>query len=918
MKMYNSKRFIVYCTTLIFCITLFIGPVSENIYASGLVISEFMASNSETLADEDGDYPDWIELYNPTAEEINVLYWSLTDNATSPDKWRFPDIIILPDSYLIVYASGKDRTGIPGNLHTSFKLSASGEYLGLYEPDGTIASSFGDTYPEQYEDVSYGDFEGNLMYFSSPTPGAANAGSEYLPPPEFSVSRGFYTSPFDVELSTSVAGAKIYYTTNGNLPTETGGSEYITTVTISTTTPLRAIVTKAGSNPSHCITNTYFFLEDVIDQPNNPEGYPSEWGQYVAFNGTAQADYEMDPDITTHPDYEDLMIPSLLDLPAISLVTDIGFLFSHEIDSVTGGIYIYTGAPGDETGLGWERPVSCEYMFPESVEEGFQVNCGIRIQGGHSRRPEKSPKHSLRLLFKSMYGPGRLDYPVFGEDAAEEYNTLVLRSAYGNTWRHFDPNQRKRAQHIRDPWAKDTQLDMTHFSAHNKFAHLYINGIYWGVYNISERVDKAFMESYYGGNEDDFDILKDYGELVDGNPDAWNYLWNTVDGGSITDNTEYQKLLGNNPDGTPSASYESYLEATNLIDYMLLNFYGGNNDWDHHNWIAGRNRVNPGSGFQFYCWDTEKILEGEYENYVNENNGNRPSGIFQRLLANEEFRLLFADRVNLHLMNNGILTPQANIDRWMMRADEIELAMISESARWGDYRRDVHSWSGSPYLLYTVNDFWLVEQDRLRNEYFQNRTDIVLDQLKNAGMLPNIDPPVFSQHGGYIEENFALDISAPRGYIYYTMDGSDPRLVGGTIANSAILFSDPIDLGLGAIVKARAKDGTEWSALTMASFHTDEIPSAIPASQVLIEDLHIYPNPFTTGTTIGYTLPAGGNVEISVFSVVGKQVEKIDAGYQSKGQNFVTWEPENLEQGMYIVFISCGQYRANGKLLYMK
>jgi hypothetical protein len=913
MKLKFFKPALLYIACMLFSGNNLFSAVTDS-----LVISEFMAINSTVLQDEDGDYSDWIEIYNPGTDTVDLLAWSLTDRIYESNKWVFPQILLPPDSYLIVFASGKDRRNPANNLHTNFKLSGSGEYLGLYKPGGlTVSYSFSPEFPEQYEDISYGEYSGDIIYFSTPTPGASNSGDEFLNPPEFSVSRGFYYSPFSVELSSASQGSQIYYTTNGGTPSEDNGTLYTAPVSITTTTTLRAVTVKAGLVPSASVTHTYIFTADVVNQPDDPAGYPSEWGSYYDFEGTAIADYGMDPEVTDNPEYSGLFDSSLLSVPAISLVTDIDFLFSHSTDPDSGGIYIYTGADGS-LGDGWERPASFEYIIP-NTEESIQVNCGLRIQGGASRRAEKSPKHSFRLLFRSIYGPGRFNYPLFGDSATDEFNTIVFRSAYGNSWRHFDPNQRARAQHIRDPWSKDTQLDMGQISAHNKFAHLYLNGLYWGLYNISERYDKAFMESYYGGDEEEFDILKDYGELVDGNRDAWNYLHNAVNSSSITDNAFYQKLIGNSPNGIPNPSYPSYVDPVNLIDYMLLNFYGGNNDWDHHNWVAARNRINPDKGFQFYCWDTEKILEDKYENYVNEDNSGRPSRIFRRLMTNEEFRILFADRVNLHLRNNGLLCPDSCIRRYMERADEIEVAMISESARWGDYRRDVHQWWWGPYYLYTRNDYWYDEQDRLVYDYFPDRTGLLLDFLWDAGMVPSIDPPTFNQYGGHVTEDFRLEINTPNGDIYYTVNGSDPRLIGGSISGNAVHYTGSFIVpGKVIPVKARAKDGSEWSGLTEATFYNDYFMSD---KQVFAQDLSgisIYPNPFRDYTTISYNLPESGNVEISVFTTEGMLVAKILDDYHMRGENTFLWRPDNLRAGVYFIKIISGDYNANSKLIYMK
>ncbi len=122
-----------------------------------VLISEFMASNASTLADEDGQFPDWIELYNSGSNAVNLLNWSLTDNATNLKKWQFPGTNIAGGGFLVVFASGKNRTLVGSNLHTNFKLAASGDYLALVEPDGaTIASQFAPTFPPQFPDVSYG------------------------------------------------------------------------------------------------------------------------------------------------------------------------------------------------------------------------------------------------------------------------------------------------------------------------------------------------------------------------------------------------------------------------------------------------------------------------------------------------------------------------------------------------------------------------------------------------------------------------------------------------------------------------------------------------------------------------------------------------------------------------------------------
>ena len=756
-----------------------------SLRAQTVRINEFMAVNSTTVADKDGDYSDWIELFNPTTEPVNLAGWSLTDDIAAPRKWIFPDVSLLNGNYLLLFASDKDMLTPATELHTNFKLNGSGEYLALIDEAGTIVTEFAPAYSAQVADISFAYFDGDYIFSTSPTPGTANRFEAHgmLPPPIANPSRGFFQQAFEVELTTELENAELYYTLDGSEPTAESGILYEQPIPINTTSVLRAMVSLPDNLSSPSTTHTYLFLDDVLVQPNDPSGYPDTWGPYTAISGTAIADYEMDPEIIDDPRYAPYIKEALLSLPTMSLVTQKEYLFSNSKSPERGGIYIYTGPPegGDVPGFGdgWERPASIEFFTSDGSEE-FQVNCGVRLQGGHSRRPEKSPKHSFRLVFKSKYGPTRLDYPLFGPNAAESFNTVTLRAGFCNKWFHWSHPQRKMAQYLRDVWAKDTQLEMGHTSGHGRFVHLYINGMYWGLYNPTERIDRRFAESYFGGDDEDYDVIKDYAGVIDGTNTAWNRMITLANRG-LASTENYQRIQGNNPDGTPNSNYEAYVDVINLIDYMILNFYGGNTDWDHHNWVAIRNRVGGNKGFKFFSWDAEHVVESKNENVTNENNDNRPSDLFQELAKNDDFQRLFADRVQYHCYNGGVLTPEANIERWMKRADEIDLAVIAESARWGDYRRDVHRYNTQgPFDLYD-KQYWLEEQDYVINDYFPNRTDILLNQLRAAGLFPNLEAPIFQLNNEPIESRYIkpgdiLGMSSTTGSIYYTTDGSDPFL----------------------------------------------------------------------------------------------------------------------------------------------
>lgn len=124
--------------------------------AAAPVINEFMASNRSVLADEDGEYSDWIEIYNPDAVAVDLTGYGLTDAAGLPSKWVFPSVVLPPGGYRLVFASGKNRSNPAANLHTNFSLAAGGEYLALTAPGGAVVHEYAPQFPRQQDDLSYG------------------------------------------------------------------------------------------------------------------------------------------------------------------------------------------------------------------------------------------------------------------------------------------------------------------------------------------------------------------------------------------------------------------------------------------------------------------------------------------------------------------------------------------------------------------------------------------------------------------------------------------------------------------------------------------------------------------------------------------------------------------------------------------
>lgn len=182
-------------------------------------INEFLAINAGPVVDEDGEESDWIEIKNLGATPGNLGGWYLTDDPDNRARWRFPETILQPGRFVLVFASGKDRADPDASLHTNFKLKGSGEYLALVEPDGvTIHHQFAPRFPQQVAAVSYGLIPGGdtAGYFKNPTPLAENdadAVAGFVQEEVVAdVTRGFFESPFEVGLSTGAVGAEIRFT----------------------------------------------------------------------------------------------------------------------------------------------------------------------------------------------------------------------------------------------------------------------------------------------------------------------------------------------------------------------------------------------------------------------------------------------------------------------------------------------------------------------------------------------------------------------------------------------------------------------------------------------------------------------------------------------------------------------------------
>ena len=337
----------------------------------------------------------------------------------------------------------------------------------------------------------------------------------------FSAKRGFYDNPFNLELTSNKVGTVIRYTTNGELPTPTSGNIYSSPIPINSTAYIRAIA-YTNSEVTKVYTHTYIFTKDVINQPNSVAGFPT-------------TNFAFDASIKNNATYNNQLEEALRQIGTISIVIDL-----KDLEQVHNG--------------NSEMPTSMELIYPDG-QENHQQDCGLERFGGTSY---ENPKRNFRLSFKSIYGEGKLNYPLFGEGVSEEFDQIALRAGHAGCINRYGTYLNTgESNDIADQVVRDLQINMQEdgIGVAGNFMHLYINGIYWGVYNTTERPTAGWAGKYYGGSKEDWDIIKTKAALV-GNANTWNTLNNLVDNQNMAVAANYNAI-------------QNYIDIRQFIDCLL-------------------------------------------------------------------------------------------------------------------------------------------------------------------------------------------------------------------------------------------------------------------------------------------------------------------------------------------------------------
>lgn len=669
---------------------------------SDVVISEALSANYSYLKQPDGEYYDWIEIHNRTDSPVSLAGYALSNNAKNPAKWVFPDITLEAGEYLTVLASGKNVSDAQkkNSLETNFSLSADGDVVFLFSPDGTLLDKL--QLPAAYADVSYGRTGTELLYYETPTPSAANGAgfAGYAEEPTILLASGCYDSVQSVTIDVP-DGCYVTYTTDGSVPTE-NSSKYSGAISISSTTPLRARAFKTGLAGSSTATASYFIytgadtlqnhrttlpIISLVTDPDNFWG--GETGIYVVGDDYAAVSGQDPSDITM----------------TAGMNNDDWNLANFNAQPVS---------HPDPLGRDWERDVHFDLIGDDGSYE-YDADCLIRIFGAYSRNKEQK---GLALVTRAGYGDSELDYQFFDDLDITEFDSLVLRAS----------GQDATNSRIRDivitSLLGDGDLglsaDQDIYVQAYKQVVVYINGQYWGVYNLREKITKYFIASHYDiADPDSIDILMGNGNnmcVISG--DGWE------------DYTDMVEWAGSH-DLSNSANYEyicSLMDVENFAAYTAAEIVVGNTDTGNIKYWRTEETDNKWRWlFYDFCWamnrndnysdsSTSGYRRDFFSKYFHETGhgaGKSTSTVLVRaLLQNASFRALFLEKVALML--NEVFTPE----KINARVDELQAAIFDEM------QYDVDIWDDITYTS------WQQHCDNIR-AYANNYQDYCLKYVQD-------------------------------------------------------------------------------------------------------------------------------------------------------------------------------------------
>ncbi len=583
--------------------------------SNGLVINEVMTFNDSYMVQNQGQYYDWIELKNDSKEPILLSDYYITISAKNPLRQQLPSVVLDPGDVYVVYASGENKYSTDIYFHCNFKLDFEYESLYLFKPDNLGGIDYIDgcvlkNIPYGY---SYGrGSDGWFVYIETPTPLDSNEDG-YLritDTPTPSVSSGVYndSAPFFVELQ---GEGDIYYTVDGSIPTS-DSFKYSSPILIDKTTSIKTVSYKKNQVPSAVKTYSYVFNESHT-------------------------------------------------VPVLCVTADPVLLWDEEVGMCSRGIPDENGVYPTDANIyqNIELSASAELFEPDGTT--FNINCGLKLFGQSNRTLDKK---SFQLKFKQKYGESALYYPLFeSRPEVSRYDTVVLRSG----------SQDYRRAMIRDELCTslaDGYMDM--IAQAYKPCVLYINGEYYGLFFMREKIDEDWFSSLYNVDAESFSMIRGNGEAILGDPNGYYSLLWCARNYDLSDQSKYEYM-------------KTIMDVESFADFIISQAFFGNRDSGNAKvyksdltdgkwrWILFDLDYGLADDVTYGLWF---MIDPEGTGYMKKFN----TDLINSLLKNNEFRDMFFTRFDYHLNNTfaedrvtekilelkALIEPEIrrNIDKW--------------------------------------------------------------------------------------------------------------------------------------------------------------------------------------------------------------------------------------------------------------
>lgn len=656
-----------------------------------------MSSNGFTIEDDFGDYSDWIELYNNSSEAIDINNWCLSDDESLIDKWQFPDTTILPNSFLLIFCSGRDT--ITAYLHASIKLKSSGEHIILSNENEIIIDQY--TPVSLDNNISYGykiDGGTEKKYFYVSSPGTSNSNNVESNEISFSHDAGFYKTNIDLSVSMQSPAGQIYYTTNSNDPHPDSSYTLIYEEPIS--------IMDIQNKPAH-----YSYI------PTAPENitYYFPWEEpggdvekYAVIKARAFANNQALCNTQTNTYFIGSDIEDRFSLPVLSIITDSISLFSYDTGIYVPGKYHVEGVvkTGNycERGEEWERRTTIEY-FSVTGELLHEQDLGIRTHGNITRA---APQKPLQYFPRNIYdGNDKMDYPFFEDRPFSDYKRIISRSIYSAHKRSI----------IRDEIVQDMAKNLQVFYQQWQPVTTFINGEYWGIQVLREKPNADYLKQH-------FDIDTDSVDIID--------LWGVVEEGDLVEHSKLVNFTDSNDLSLPE-NYEmvkTMIDIPAYIDYYITEIFADNRDWPGNNYTKWREK-GENNKWRWFLYDLDGTLT-----YVENNNLRRAAGdtvdavnlswstkLFKAMLQNEGFSDQFLTRF-VYVLNNDF-SPENTIpivDKW-------------ESLLENEIGNTINRWK----ILNNIDE-WRVELEEIR-KFLELRPCYIKTHLEEYFNVENLDIP---------------------------------------------------------------------------------------------------------------------------------------------------------------------------------